>query len=680
MGPGPFHTLPRDSHGHAAADRRPKHVLLPSLLALLLSSAPLGAAEFDCPECRFRFPGSWQARAEGETLRLEVEGTAVHVAVEAGQGLDPLSEAHVTAEERRFQETLASRGLGDLRPRGRLLRGESGEALILLDAERTASDGRTTHEYRLVKRCNTRVSTDLNADSESFSLLSLVSAQVQYTHEKCIQFNVDALPFYEFDEEPATTEAVDIARAEAPAPNAAPVASPAPEASEDDAHTGCLGPAALLLALLGVGALFLMRPKDSGASIPASLSTRDTPTVQKREGPAREAPERWGEPSMPLPRAASSSQPTTPPTAQADGLSYGFRGSGEVPYELLEDSLAVLARDLGLEYASPGIRRSLGIPAPLSRFLEEQNGGRVGRGWLTLLGVDRKAFDLRTVNASPDVKALYGAGWVFGFTAFAAALVLDEEEKVELRFPDGRGIALGRHLPGAIHAIAMKKHRDRICSYEEAEACRKRLGELAPGEVFLSFEEEPTWDAPSLQRMDFVEAAKLWLDLHGSPVRGQIEPLEPPIARAAPPQPLAPEAPAQPPAAPIPAGSSRLDDALLVQADSLPDLPDLPPLPVLPAETAGLREPRPEPASPPKASPPPPPLATPPTLMHEEDIEQFFAADPEPEPETDPVASSEAPAPEIEAAANPEAVATTEANPKKPRKRSTSGRAAPRRK
>lgn len=504
------------------------------LLAVLTSPVTaLQAATGECPDCVFKFPPSWQTTAEGTVTRVQAEGLALRLQVEQSNHPAALADSDIPAEKaaliKELQGTNPKAAIVD----ARIVRSSAGEPMMNIDASWTDPSGTTMHLFRLIRRCGTRIVTDIQAENSHFELLSKVSAQVHYTASGCSVFNVDAVPLFEMSDDISVDQLIPRSREGAPkSASSADAGDPSPassseshessrsasdrerKTSETGTSRGCSG--SVLLLSLGVGIIILvlvLRSKSKEIDHKSFEKAQSEEPYVKALATARQKSQSWLPESPPPHQSSENLSPLrAEPLSQTDGLSYRMKGSGEVPFEIVPDSLMVIGRELCQDYSSPGIRRIQNVPHPIGRLLQEQNGGRFGQGWLTLLGLDRRGIDAVRINADPLVRELYGEGWLMGFTALGAGLMLTHEDKVDVRFPDGRAFELGRHLPAALHALTHASKRETLCEMALMKRCSKVSGELAPGEIFFLPHMDPS-KVESCERLPFSDALRRYFDL-----------------------------------------------------------------------------------------------------------------------------------------------------------------------
>ncbi|MFH1468981.1 MAG: hypothetical protein ABIO70_31635 [Pseudomonadota bacterium] len=216
------------------------------------------------------------------------------------------------------------------------------------------------------------------------------------------------------------------------------------------------------------------------------------------------------EPSYPgsipeKPPEAAASVPSHAVVSYADSLvRRAAPGAGKLPREggdesfeddsfaisPVEAALATLGITTWLDFTAPGVHGVAFLPSSIAELLQVQNGGRLGYGWLLLLGLRRKNMDIMTLNGDPRVKSRFGEGWLVGVFAFGNVLWVGPDQVWEIRTLEGGRIHLGEGpeeaLRGLAHNPALRDHGAPIGLVERS---RNAVGELLPGWVYVQVPE-----------------------------------------------------------------------------------------------------------------------------------------------------------------------------------------------
>jgi hypothetical protein len=156
----------------------------------------------------------------------------------------------------------------------------------------------------------------------------------------------------------------------------------------------------------------------------------------------------------------------------------------------VEGALATLGITTWLDFTAPGVQGVGFLPSSITGLLRVQNGGRLGYGWLLLLGLRRKNMDIMTINGDPRIKSRFGEGWLVGVFAFGNVLWVGPDQVWEIRTLEGARVRLGTSPEEALRGLAQDPAlRDKGAPTDLCEHCRATVGELLPGWVYVQVPE-----------------------------------------------------------------------------------------------------------------------------------------------------------------------------------------------
>lgn len=514
---------------------------------------------------RFDFPPAWQVEGTAPRVLVFDGAHTATVAVEGGGPEEPFSvrEEEARQEAERLKADLKDEGL-QVTDLGipRIVRGATGEPMVVLEygwANRK-EDGQG-RGLRLVRRCGTRVVVEERGERTDLAWVTQVAGTVTYLAPACAAFNLNVeAPTPVSDRRPATSA---VSPTEATLPDGPGAEIPAAAVVGVPRTWFFLGLGSLVVALLGVGWYAGSRSRNAewrgkhdpvrrlpppgtpsrttvaGQTLPpgelgagyrsagARASALTTPVPGRRVlGSDGEV---MKERSISLVAAAEPAHEPTPPPGPRDtgweaagsggrvpggqGAApmppaipgrYGMKLTNSEPRRRLENALMRLSGEMWLDLAGAGLEHPPAIPEPLADLVRLQNGGRYGKGWLTLLGLERPDLDLTRFNGEPTVKLRFGDGLLFGFTAFGDVLCLTAEGGVELRTLGGARRLLGSQLVDVIEALGRDRlARNEVADLERMARCKAVAGELPVGFVYLE-----TVETASIRVVSFLDAVR----------------------------------------------------------------------------------------------------------------------------------------------------------------------------